>query len=135
MNKRYNVQSCSLDLSNFAKDHGEFIILHISSLIYVVSWSTPFITSSLSLLFLCLCQRSGSAVLSGIFEQIFFCYRYCCFLIYYFAPLWYIADMTQVHLSVLLYLQPVADCVLKIIAEHIPEVSSDCVTLSAVVVS
>jgi len=35
-----------------------------------------------------------------------------------------VADMTRVHLSVQLCHQAAADCVVKIIAEHIPEVSS-----------
>jgi len=35
----------------------------------------------------------------------------------------YVVDMTRVHLSVQLYHQSAADCILKIIAEHIPEVS------------
>jgi len=33
-----------------------------------------------------------------------------------------VADMKRVHLSVQLYHQSAAECVLKIIAEHIPEV-------------
>ena len=40
-----------------------------------------------------------------------------------------VADMTRVHLSVQLCHQAAADCVVKIIAEHIPEVSSHYLSL------